>query len=86
LDVATELPVLEALLPSRSQRACRWLGRQLRLLKHMPQVIITDGMQAYAYLVQGAKHVWCRFHRQQGVTHWLTQHFTTAEEINTRSG
>ena len=37
--------------------------------KHMPQVIIMDGMQAYAYLVQGAKHVWCRFHQQQGVTH-----------------
>src|SRR5262249_2862335 len=26
LDVATELPVLAALLPSRSQWACRWLG------------------------------------------------------------
>jgi hypothetical protein len=36
------------------------------------------------YLVQGAKHVWCRFHHQRGVTHWLTQHFATAEEINTR--
>src|SRR5215472_12990238 len=37
LDVATELPVLAALLPSRSQWACRWLGRQLRLLKKVPQ-------------------------------------------------
>ena len=30
LYVHTELPVLAALLPSRSQWACRWVGRQLR--------------------------------------------------------
>jgi transposase-like protein len=28
LDVATELPVLAVLLPSRGQWACRWGGRQ----------------------------------------------------------
>src|SRR6266581_47185 len=84
LDVATELPVLAVLLPSRSQWACRWIGRQLRLLKHVPRVIITDGLQAYAYLLPGAKHVLCRFHHQQGVTHWLKQHFATAAEINAR--
>ena len=50
----------------------------------MPQVIITDGLQAYTYLAQGAKHVLCRFHHQQRVTQWLKQHFTTEEEINTR--
>jgi transposase-like protein len=84
LDVPTELPVLAVLLPSRSQWACRWLGAQLRRLKKVPQVIITDGLQAYAYLAQGAQHVLCRFHHQQGVTRWLRQHFTTEEEINTR--
>jgi transposase-like protein len=84
LDVATELPVLAALLPSRSPWACRWIGRQLHRLKQVPRVIITDGLQAYAYLVPGAKHVWCRFHHQQGVTHWLQQHFTTDAEINMR--
>jgi transposase-like protein len=84
LDVATELPVLAALLPSRSPWACRWIGRQLHQLKHVPRVIITDGLQAYASLVPGAKHVWCRFHHQQGVTHWLQQHFTTDAEINLR--
>jgi len=84
LDVTTELPVLGALLPSRSQWACRWLGAQLRQLKKIPRVIITDGLQAYASLVPGAKHVWCRFHHQQGVTHWLQQHFTTEAEMNTR--
>jgi hypothetical protein len=70
LDVPTELPVLAAFLPSRSQWACRWVGRQLRLLKQVPRVLITDGLAAYAYLVPAAKHVLCRFHHQQGVTHW----------------
>jgi transposase-like protein len=84
LDVATELPILAALLPSRSPWACRWIGRQLHRLKHIPRVIITDGLPAYASLVPGAKHVWCRFHHQQGGTHWLQQHFTTEAEINLR--
>jgi len=84
LDVPTELPVLAALLPSRGQWACRWVGRQLRQLKKIPRVILTDGLQAYAYLVPAAKHVLCRFHHQQGVTHWLTQHFATDAEIDAR--
>jgi hypothetical protein len=46
VDVATERPVLAALLPARSPWAWRWLGCQLRLLKKVPQVIITDGLQA----------------------------------------
>jgi hypothetical protein len=54
-------------------------------LKHHPlPVLITDGLQAYAYLVPGAKHVLCRFHHQQGVTHWLKQHFATEAEIAAR--
>jgi len=84
LDVPTELPVLAALLPSRSQWACRWLGVQLRRLHKVPQVIITDGLQAYAYLAPGATHVLCRFHHQQRVTQWLQQHFTTEEESTAR--
>jgi transposase-like protein len=84
LDVATELPVLATFLPSRSPWACRWIGRQLHRLKHVPRGIITDGFQASAYLGLGAKHGWCRFHHQQGVTHWLQQHFTTDAEINLR--
>jgi transposase-like protein len=82
LDVPTELPVLAALLPSRGQWACRWVGRQLRQLNKVPKVLITDGLRAYAYLVPGAKHVLCHFHHQQGVTHWLQQHFKTDAEIN----
>ena len=77
--------MLTALLPSRGQWACRWIGRQLRQLTHVPHVFITDGLPAYVYLVQGAKHVWCRFHHQQGVTHWLRQHFATDAEIDART-
>ena len=84
LEVHTELPVLTALLPSRGQGACRWIGRQLRQLTRVPHVCITDGLAAYVSRVQGAKHVWCRVHPQQGVTHWLQQHFSTAAEINAR--
>jgi hypothetical protein len=84
LDVPTELPVLAALLPSRSQWACRWVGRHRRRLKKVPQVIITEGLPAYTYLAQGAHHVLCRFHHQQGVTQWWQQHLTTAAEINAR--
>jgi transposase len=64
LDVSTKLPVLAALPPSRSQWACRWIGRQLHGLKKVPRVVITDGLQAYEYLVPGAQHVWCRFHQK----------------------
>ena len=84
LDVPTELPVLAVLLPSRGQWACRWVGRQLRQLKKVPKVLITDGLPAYAYLAPGAKHVLCRFHHQQGVTHWLKQHFATETEVDVR--
>jgi hypothetical protein len=46
LDVPTELPILAALLPSRSQWTCRWIGQQLHGLKQVPQVLITDGLPA----------------------------------------
>jgi len=84
LEVHTELPVLTALLPSRGQWACRWIGRQRRQLNKGPRVLITAGLPAYASLVPGAKHVLCRFHHQQGVTHWWQPHFTTAAEIDAR--
>ena len=43
LDVPTELPMLAALLPSRGQWACRGVGRQLRQLNKVPQVLSTAG-------------------------------------------
>src|SRR3989449_397526 len=84
LDVPTELPLLAALLPSRGQWACRWVGRQLRQRNKVPKALITDGLQAYAYLAPGAKHVLWRLHHQQGMTHWLKQHFATEAEIDAR--
>jgi hypothetical protein len=84
LEVATALPVLAARLPSRSPWAWRWLGRQLRRLKKGPQVLITDGLQAYAAMVPGAQPVFCRLHHPQSVTHWWQQHCTMEEEITTR--
>lgn len=89
LDVATELPVLTALLPSRSRWACRWVGLMLCRIKKVPQVVITDGLLAYHYLLHlldGARHVLCRFHHQQGVTAWLKRHFSEAKAIAERKG
>jgi hypothetical protein len=69
-DVDTAWPVLAALLPSRRPWACRWLGRPLHQLTHVPRVRITAGLPASTSLVPAAKHVWCRVHHQQGVPHW----------------
>lgn len=87
LDGETELPVLAALLPSRSRWACRWVGIRLRRIGQMPKVVITDGLLAYHYLLEwleGAKQVLCRFHHQQRVTVWLKKHFTEQEQIQER--
>jgi transposase-like protein len=65
LDVDTELPVVTALLRSRTKWACRWVGCLLRQLGKLPRVVITDGCLAYEALLNGAKHVLCRFHHQQ---------------------
>jgi transposase-like protein len=59
LDVDTELPVLAALIPSRGQWACRWVGRQLHRLKKGPKVLITDGLPAYAHLGCRARNTSC---------------------------
>ena len=52
LDVTTELPMLAAILPSRSQWACRWLGRQLHRLKQGARAMSTDGSRLTP--------TWCR--------------------------
>ncbi|HEX9870486.1 MAG TPA: hypothetical protein VGC99_18220, partial [Candidatus Tectomicrobia bacterium] len=80
----TELPVRAALRPSRGQWACRGGGRQLRQRNKVPRVLLTDGLQADASLVPGAKHVWCRVHQQQSGTPWLPRPFATAAEITAR--
>jgi len=45
---------------------------------------MTDGLQAYTDLQQGATHILCRFHHLQSVTHWVKHYFATAAEINAR--
>jgi transposase-like protein len=84
LDVATELPVLASLLPSRSKHACRWIGVKLKSIGKIPRVIITDGLLSYNYLAEGAKHILCHFHHQQGVTRWLRKKFSDEGEIAVR--
>jgi len=84
MDADTELPVLTALLPSRGTWACRWIGCQLKRIKKIPRVILTDGLAAYEHLLNGAIHVWCRFHHQQGVTIWLKKHFSEDDHIQPR--
>jgi transposase-like protein len=89
LEAETELPVLAALLPSRSRWACRWVGLMLRRIGQIPKVVMTDGLLAYHYLLAvltGAKQVLCRFHHQQRVTVWLKKHFTEDEPIDARKG
>jgi len=84
LDTQTGLPVLASLLPSRSRWACRWLGIMLKRIGKNPRVIITDGLLSYHYVMDGAKHILCHFHHQQGVTRWLKKHFQDKEEIAAR--
>ena len=84
LDAATGLPVLASLLATRSRWACRWIGVRLKGLGKIPKVIITDGLLSLGYVIEGAKHVLCHFHHQQGVTRWLKERFKDKGEIATR--
>ena len=84
LDQQTALPIVANLLKTRSRWACRSIGCHLRRLKIIPQVIITDGLSSYRYLLQSAKHITCLFHHQQGVSRWLKQNFSDEKEIARR--
>ena len=81
LDQQTALPIFANLLKTRSRWAARSIGCQLKRLKIIPQVIITDGLSSYRYLLQSAKHITCLFHHQQGVSRWLKQNFSDEKEI-----
>jgi transposase-like protein len=81
---STGLPLLGSLLATRSQWACRWIGVQLKRLGKLPTVIITDGLLSYSHVLEGAKHLTCLFHHQQGVTRWLKKHFSEKEKIHDR--
>ena len=84
MDHQTGLPIVTKLLKSRSRWACQWIGVQLAQIKKIPQVIITDGLLSYRYVVLGVKHIHCLFHHQQGVTRWLKAHFEEKAEIAQR--
>ena len=80
----TGLPIVTKLLKSRSRWALKWIGVQLARIKKIPQVIITDGLLSYRYVVLGVKQIHCLFHHQQGVTRWLKAHFEEKAEIAQR--
>ena len=84
LDHTTGLPIVAELLKSRSQWACQWIGIQLKRIKIIPQVIVTDGLASYRYLLKGVPHLTCLLHHQQRVTHWLKKHFAEKAEIAQR--
>lgn len=73
LDVNTGLPVLASLLGTKSKWACRWIGVKLKEIGKHPKVIITDALKGYLNMLEGAIHVLCHFHHQQGVTKWLKE-------------
>jgi transposase-like protein len=83
LDVTTEIPLVTYLSPTRGVWACRWVGVKLRRLGVRVTAVVTDGLAGYTALVAelpGVRHVWCRFHHQQGVTRWCREHLGTTEE------
>jgi transposase-like protein len=86
LDKDTGLPLIYSLLAKKSKWSCQWIGEQLQKLKKIPRIIITDGMLGYDCLLDidnRIKHILCHFHHQQGVTHYLKNHFE-AEQIPKR--
>ena len=84
LDHQTQLPVLTSLLSSRGEESCKWIGCMLKRIGKIPRVVVTDGLLGYRYLVEGAKHILCLFHHQQGVTRWLKKTFHNEKQIATR--
>jgi hypothetical protein len=74
----TGLPLIYSLMASKSKWSCKWIGEQLKNIKKIPRIIITLGMLGYDCLLdidQRIRHILCHFHHQQGVTHYLLEHF-----------
>ena len=71
LDVDTKLPVYQTLQATRSAASVTWIVAELRRLKQLPRVFITDGLASYQMVfapLEAVQHLVCRFHQQQGVT------------------
>ena len=66
VDHVSGFPLHAKLLPSNAGDYCRLFLLQLKALGYQPQVIITDGWEAYveaiAYVFPRAQHLLCRFH------------------------
>lgn len=87
LDVETELPILQTLLATRSEAAVEYVVVQLRQLKKLPHVMITDGLAAYQAVFSKLKemlHIFCRFHHQHGVARWVRQHCSQEDDRTAR--
>ena len=84
LDHTAGLPIVAELLKSHSQWTCQWIGIQLKRIKIILWVIVTDGLTSYRYLLAGVTHLTCLFHHQQRVIHWLKKHFAEKAEIAQR--
>lgn len=87
LDLDTGFPIYQDLLATRSAASVEWIVTDLRRLKQLPSVFITDGLAAYKSVFASLKdvtHVLCRFHHQQGVTRWLKHHFPADTDVAER--
>jgi len=87
LDADTKLPVYHTLQATRSAASVAWIVTQLRQLKQLPRVFITDGLASYHSVfatLKDVQHLLCRFHQQQGVTRWLKQHFPATTDVTER--
>lgn len=87
LDADTGLPMYQALLATRSAASVSWIVTELRHLKQLPGVFITDGLAAYQSVfgtLTGVTHLLCRFHHQQGITRWLKEHFSSDTDVAER--
>ena len=86
-DAETGLPVYQALLATRSAASVAWIVTELRHLKQLPRIVLTDGLAAYQTVFTSLKeitHLLCRFHHQQGVTRWLRDHFPSTTDVSER--
>jgi transposase-like protein len=80
VDDETGLPILGALLATRTKWSCRWFMLKLKMMGKTPGVIITDGLLGYVSAIKKVfpkcKHLLCIFHYQQTVTHWVKKHLS----------
>jgi hypothetical protein len=83
IDQPTGLPLFHDLLPTRSKWACRLFLLKLKCLGKIPSDIMTDGLKGYvsaiAKVFPRAKHLWCLFHHQQGVTRCVNTQFSETD-------